>query len=72
MKSKFCAWLVRAALFVLWESGCATHDLSRNIYEGAKIHEESQRSTPLEKPGTSPSYDEYDRERRVLLPGNPE
>lgn len=69
MKSKLCARPVMAVLFVLLESGCTTHDLSRNIYEGIRTHEQSQKSTPFEKPGTvSPSYDEYERERRALSP----
>jgi hypothetical protein len=63
------AWPVTAALFALLASGCTTHELSRNIYEGIRTHEESLKSTPLEKPGTaSPSYDEYERERRALSP----
>ncbi len=64
-------WSVPVALFVLLASGCTTQELSRNIYEGIKTHEESLKSTPLGKPGTaSPSYDEYDRERRALSPEN--
>lgn len=71
MKSRLCAWQVTVALFVLLENGCATHDFSRNIYGGIKTHEESLKSTPLEKSGTaSPSYDEYERERRTLSPDN--
>ena len=72
MKPKLLLWSLLVALFVLLASGCTTQELSRNIYEGIRTHEESQKSTPLEKPGTvSPSYDEYDRERRALSPGNP-
>lgn len=64
MKSKLLDWPVTAALFVLSGSGCTTHVLSRNIYEGIKTHNESLKSTRLENPGTaSPSYDDYERER---------
>ena len=71
MKPKLLLWSVPVALFVLLASGCTTQELSRNIYEGIKTHEESLKFTPLEKPrGASPSYDEYERERGALSPGN--
>jgi hypothetical protein len=54
------------ALLATHLSGCAMQDLSRNVYEGARLHNESLRSTPLEKSAApSMSYDEYDRERKV-------
>jgi hypothetical protein len=46
--------------------GCTTPEISRNIYEGARVYDESLRSTPLEQSGAPlPSFDEYDRERRA-------
>jgi len=52
---------IPVALFVLLASGCTTQELSRNIYEGIKTHEESLKFTPLEKPSAaSPSYEEYE------------
>jgi hypothetical protein len=45
-------------------SGCTREELSRNVYEGAKMHNESLKSTPLENPKTeSTSYDQYEKER---------
>ena len=71
MKHILLVWSAPVALFVLLASGCATQELPRNIYGGIRTHEESQTSTPLEKPGAvSPNYDEYERERRALSPGN--
>ena len=71
MKQNLVVWWVPVALFVLLASGCTTPELSRNIYEGIRTHEQSQKSTPLEKPGTvSPNYDEYERERRAFSPGH--
>jgi hypothetical protein len=73
MKSPLLDSLVAVALLALLACGCTTHELSRNIYEGIKTHEDSLKSTPLEKPGTaSPSYEEYERERRSLSPRNAE
>ena len=71
MKPKLLLWSVPVALFVLLASGCTTQELSRNIYEGIKTHEESLQFTPLEKPrAASPSYEEYERERPALSTGN--
>jgi hypothetical protein len=51
-------------------SGCAAEQYSRNVYEGAKIHDESLKSTPLEKStGESISYDQYERERQSTSAG---
>ena len=45
-------------------SGC-TKDLSRNIYEGARQHNESLKGTPLENPrAESVSRDEYEKALR--------
>ena len=38
MKPKILYWPVTAALFELPANGCTTHELSRNIYEGIKTH----------------------------------
>jgi hypothetical protein len=39
--------------------------MSRNVYEGSRVYNESLKSTPLEKPKNDlPGYDEYDKERR--------
>jgi hypothetical protein len=55
-------------IVVFWAtafSGCTTGQASRNVYEGAKVYNESLKSTPLEKPKNDlPSYDEYEKERR--------
>jgi hypothetical protein len=46
-------------------SGCTKEELSRNVYEGANMHNESLKSTPLENPRTeSTPYDQYEKERR--------
>ncbi len=46
--------------------GCTTQEMSRNIYEGARVYHESQRGTPREQSGAPmPSYDQYERERRA-------
>jgi hypothetical protein len=47
-------------------SGCAKEELSRNVYEGVRVHNESLKSTPLENPRTEPTpYDQYEKERRA-------
>jgi len=39
--------------------------MSRNVYEGAKVYNESLKWTPLEKSTSDlPSYDQYEKERR--------
>jgi len=73
MNPKLCDRPVTVGLFLLLASGCTAHELSRNTYEGVANREESLKSTPLEKPGApSPSYEEYERERRALSPGKAE
>jgi hypothetical protein len=45
--------------------GCATDQLSRNIYEGARQHNDSLKGTPLENPrAESVSRDEYEKALR--------
>lgn len=47
-------------------AACSTQDISRNVYEGIRLHNESQRGTPREVPsGPSPTYDQYERARRA-------
>jgi Prokaryotic membrane lipoprotein lipid attachment site len=47
-------------------AGCSTQDISRNLYEGIRLHNESQRGTPREGPwAPTPTYDQYERERRA-------
>ena len=51
-------------------AGCSTQDISRNLYEGIRLHNESQRGTPREgPPGPTPTYDEYERGRRADTTG---
>jgi hypothetical protein len=51
-------------------AGCSMQDVSRNLYEGIRLHNESQRGTPREGPaGPAPSYDQYERERRADTDG---
>jgi len=51
---------VAAALF----SACTT-EISRNVYEGIRVHNESLESTPMERmKGKAMSYDEYEKERQ--------
>jgi len=46
--------------------GCAGQDLSRYLYEGIQLYNQSQRGTPREGPlGPAPTYDQYERERRA-------
>jgi len=47
-------------------SGCAGQDFSRNLYEGIRLYNESQRGTPREgPPGPALTYEQYERERRA-------
>jgi hypothetical protein len=53
------------ALGATISSGCTFEQMSRNVYEGSRVYDESLRSTPLERPKSDlPSYDQYDEERR--------
>jgi hypothetical protein len=66
MRSTPLLWLLAAAVLAALLGGCTTPEISRNIYEGARVYDESLRSTPLEQSGAPlPSFDEYDRERRA-------
>jgi len=57
--------LLILAFWVTIFSGCTCDRMSRNVYEGSRVYNESLKSTPLEKPKNDlPGYDEYDKERR--------
>ena len=46
-------------------SACAPGQFSRNVYEGARVHNESLKSTPLENTKAEPvGYDQYEKERQ--------
>lgn len=61
------------ALWVTTSCGCTSEQMSRNVYEGSRVYDESRKSTPLEKSGTElPSYDEYEKERRKGATRQPE
>jgi len=64
MKLLRCAWPAMAMLLL---TGCTAQELSRNVYEGSRVHSESLRADPLDKASTpQPDFDQYDRERRAL------
>jgi hypothetical protein len=45
-------------------SACTAEQFSRNVYEGARVHNESLKSTPWENSKSAPmSYDQYEQER---------
>ena len=47
-------------------SACSTEQVSRNLYEGIKAHNESYKSTPMERTkGEGLSYDQYEKERKA-------
>jgi hypothetical protein len=46
---------------------CTTQEISRNVYDGVKNHNDALKSTPPNDSSPRvPSYDDYDRERRAL------
>ena len=48
-------------------AGCTTEQMSRLVYEGARMHSEGVRSvTTGMPPRDSQSYDQYEAERRRL------
>ena len=52
------------ALFALCLIACTKGEIQRNVYEGARVYNESLKSTPLENPRfDSLSYEGYERER---------
>lgn len=51
-------------------STCSNEQFSRNVYEGARVHNESLKSTPLENSKSEPmSYDQYEKERQSTSTG---
>lgn len=47
-------------------SACSTEQVSRNVYEGIKAHNESYKSVPMERTkGEGLSYDQYEKERKA-------
>jgi len=66
MRSRRFTLAAAAGLLATVVGGCAMQDVSRNVYEGARLQNESLRSTPLEKSAApSMSYDEYERELKA-------
>ena len=58
--------LLATVITAVIAGGCTNQEISRNIYEGARAYQESQRGTPREQSGAPlPSYDQYERERRA-------
>ena len=56
-----------AALLLASTAGCTTEQMTRLVYEGARMHSEGVRSvTTGMPPRDSQSYDQYDAERRRL------
>jgi hypothetical protein len=58
------------ALLAAALSACTTEQMSRNLYEGVRAHNESFKSTPMESKSELPSYDEYDKARRGAATGH--
>jgi hypothetical protein len=51
-------------------SACIAEQFSRNVYEGARVHNESFKSTPLENSKSEPmNYDQYEKERQSTSTG---
>jgi hypothetical protein len=47
--------------------GCTTQEAARNVYEGTRNRNEALKSRPEEDSSPrTPSYEEYERERRAL------
>ena len=52
---------------VVLVSGCTTEQMTRLVYEGARMHSEGVRSTTTGMPPRdSQNYDQYEAERRRL------
>jgi hypothetical protein len=67
MRLRPLLWPLATAALTALLNGCTSREISRNLYEGARAHDESLRSTPREQSRPPlPSFDEYDRERRAL------
>jgi hypothetical protein len=62
---KRLARFVMLTIAVLVSSACTAEQLSRSVYEGASVHNQSLKSTPLENAKGEPmSYDQYEKERQ--------
>jgi hypothetical protein len=62
---KRLARFVMLTFAVLVFSACTAEQLSRNLYEGASVHNRSLKSTPLENSKGEPmSNDQYEKERQ--------
>jgi hypothetical protein len=47
-------------------AACSNEQFSRNVFEGIEAHNESYKSTPLEKSkGDGLSYDQYEKQRKT-------
>jgi hypothetical protein len=65
--------LLIIAFVITAVSACTSEQFSRNVYEGARVRNESLKSTPLEQSkGGLPSYDQYEKERRGGVTGQSE
>jgi hypothetical protein len=60
--------LPKALMFtfvVMFFSACTAEQFSRNVYEGARVHNESLKATPMENTKSEPmSYQQYEKERK--------
>lgn len=66
MKTAFAGLLMASAAGSLL-CGCSTQEISRNVYEGVRLHNEALRSAPPDHSALrAPGFDDYDRERRRL------
>ncbi len=64
MRSRRSALFLTVALLAPVSGGCAMQDVSRNVYEGARLRNESLRGTPRETSAApSMSYDDYETAR---------
>jgi hypothetical protein len=62
--NRFPGFLI-LTLVVTLLSACTAEQFSRNAYEGARVHNESFKATPLENSKSEPmSYEQYEKERR--------
>lgn len=65
------AWLAAVGAIAAALAGCASDSLSRGVYDGAQVYNESLKSTPMEKSsrGDPESYDRYEKERQKPAAG---
>jgi len=66
------AWLLLIPVVVILPA-CSAEQLSRNVYEGARVYDESLKSTPIEQSkGDAIPYDQYEKERQKSSSGGGE